>query len=381
VVYIVLKYGKQKKVFSSNVKCKNGTYNVSTQEIAGEPLETTKLQGLIFKCKQLIVEFEVTERTIDLELIKASALGLVSASIPNIQELFNEHLLKRSDDYKVGDIRLGTFKKERTWHRHIKDYFANKYGVKAPLNRIVPADAETFINWLKVNRHLCHNSALHVGGHVKRVLNYSMENEWTTVNKFMNFKKKAEKKIVESLTESEIEKLEKINLLDERLKRAKDVFLFMIYTGLSYTDCYNLREKHINQLATGEYFIFKERDKTKIDTTVYLIKKARAIMTKYENDPYCNNYGFLVPVLSNQKINIQLKAIQQIAGISRNITCHLARKTFATIMYNASIEERALTEMMGHTNSATTKKYYINVDPKTTVESMKKAAGNSSFGT
>lgn len=380
VIYIVLKHGKRKKMFSSNIKCRSETYNSSTHEIDGEPLLTTKLQGLIFKCKQLITEFEITERTIDLELIKAAALGLVSATIPNIQGTFDKFYLQRIDEYNIGDLALGTLKKERTWHRHIKDYFAEKYGIYAPINRIVKHDAKTFVIWLKANRDYCHNSTQATVAHVKRVLNFAIENQWIVYNPFMNFRKKMEFKKLEYLSESEIEKLEKLNLLDERLRRVNDVFLFMIYTGLAYIDCQKLRKGNIYELKTGELYILKDRVKTQVTQTVYLSKKALQILAKYEDDPYCNKYGFLVPILSNQKINANLKAIGAIAGITKKLTCHLARKTFATVLYNAGADERTMREIMGHSSLKTTLKHYASIYHKTSVESMKKVVQNSSFG-
>lgn len=380
VIYITLKYGKRKKSFSSNIKCQPDTYNATTQEITGEPLLTTKLQGLIFKCKQLITEFEITERTIDLELIKAAALGLVSATIPNIQETFDRFYLQRVDEYNTQAIVLGTLKKERTWHKHIKAYLAEKYGIQAPINRVVPHDAKAFVIWLKANRDYSHNSAQMTVAHLKRVLNFAIENQWIVYNPFMNFRKKMEFKKLESLSESEIEKLEKLNLLDERLRRVNDVFLFMIYTGLAYIDCQKLRKGNIYELKTGELYILKDRVKTQVTQTLYLSNKALQILAKYENDPYCNKYGFLVPILSNQKINTNLKAIGAIAGITKKLTCHLARKTFATVMYNSGADERTMREIMGHSSLRTTLKHYVSIHHKTSVESMKKAVQNSSFG-
>jgi integrase len=380
IIYITLRYGKQRKAFSSNIKCKHEAYNSDTHEIDGELLLTTKLQGLIFKCKQLFIEFELTERSIDLELIKSAALGLASASIPNIQDTFDKFYLQRIDEYNTQEITLGTLKKERTWHRHIKNYFAEKYGIHAPINRIVPHDARAFVIWLKANRDYAHNSAQMTVAHLKRVLNFAIENEWLMRNPFMNFRKKMEFKKLESLSESEIEKLEKLNLLDERLRRVNDVFLFMIYTGLAYIDCQKLRKGNIYELKTGELYILKDRVKTQVTQTIYLSKKALQILAKYENDPYCNQYGFLVPILSNQKINTNLKAIGAIAGITKKLTCHLARKTFATVMYNAGTDEKTMREIMGHSSLQTTLKHYASIHHKTSVESMKKAVQNSSFG-
>jgi integrase/recombinase XerD len=381
VIYIVLKHGKRKKIFSSNIKFQPKTYNSSTHEIDGEPLLTTELQGLIFKCKQYISEFKVTGRDMDLELIKGAALGLVSATIPTVQELFDRFYNQRIDEYNTHDLALGTLKKERTWHRHIKGYFSEKYGIHAPISRIVPHDAKAFVIWLKGKRGYSHNSAQMAVAHIKRVLNFAIENRWIIYNPFMNFRKKMELKKLEYLSESEIEKLEKLNLLDERLRRINDVFLFMIYTGLAYIDCQSLRKNNLYDFGNSELYIVKERGKTQVVQTIYLTKKALKILIKYEDDPYCNKYGFLVPILSNQKINTNLKAIGAIAGITKKLTCHLARKTFATVMYNAGADEKTMREIMGHTTINTTLKHYATIHHKTTVESMKKAVQNTSFGT
>jgi site-specific recombinase XerD len=59
--------------------------------------------------------------------------------------------------------------------------------------------------------------------------------------------------------------------------------------------------------------------------------------------------GFMLPVLSNQKMNAYLKEIADIAGITKNLTTHAARHTFATtvtLANNVSIEN--VSKMLGH---------------------------------
>jgi integrase len=213
------------------------------------------------------------------------------------------------------------------------------------------------------------------------VLNFAIENEWLMRNPFINFRRKFADKKIEYLTVTEIGKLETLNLLDERLRRVNDVFLFMCYTGLAFCDLQTLRKHHIYELATGELYIFKEREKTKKTQTLYLNKKALAILAKYEDDAYCNNYGFLVPILSNQKINTNLKAIQAIAGIEKRITCHLARKTFATVIYESGADEKTMRAIMGHSTITQTLKHYAKVSQKSVVKGLKNAMGKSNFGT
>ena len=67
---------------------------------------------------------------------------------------------------------------------------------------------------------------------------------------------------------------------------------------------------------------------------------------------------FLLPVISNQKLNSYLKEIGDLYGISKNITFHLARHTFATTMTLAKgVPIETVSKMLGHTNIQTTQIY------------------------
>jgi site-specific recombinase XerD len=284
-------------------------------------------------------------------------------------------------EVETGGVSRNTLKKISTWHNRMKSFITIKYGTGASVQCIVPNDSKTFVLYLKSKFGYAQNSTQMAVGHFKRVLNFAIENEWLMRNPFMNFRKKFENKKIEYLNEKEIKILENLNLLDERLRRVNDVFLFMCYTGLAFVDLQTLRKNHIYELATGELYIFKERQKTKTTQTLYLNKKALSILAKYEDDSYCNNYGFLVPILSNQKINTNLKAIQAIAGIEKRITCHLARKTFATVIYESGADERTMLAVMGHSTITQTLKHYAKISQKSVVGSLKDAMRKTNFGT
>ena len=66
----------------------------------------------------------------------------------------------------------------------------------------------------------------------------------------------------------------------------------------------------------------------------------------------------MLPVLSNQKMNAYLKEIADIAGITKNLTTHAARHTFATtvtLANNVSIEN--VSKMLGHKTIRMTQHY------------------------
>lgn len=66
----------------------------------------------------------------------------------------------------------------------------------------------------------------------------------------------------------------------------------------------------------------------------------------------------ILPVLSNQKMNAYLKEIGDVCGITKNLTFHLARHTFATtVTLSKGIPIETVSKMLGHTNIQTTQIY------------------------
>ncbi|HEY8958674.1 site-specific integrase, partial [Chitinophaga sp.] len=78
-----------------------------------------------------------------------------------------------------------------------------------------------------------------------------------------------------------------------------------------------------------------------------------------------DKHGYLLPVLSNQKVNAYLKEIADICGVEKNLTFHLARHTFATtVTLSNGVPIETVSKMLGHTNLKTTQIYAKVVDTK-----------------
>lgn len=89
----------------------------------------------------------------------------------------------------------------------------------------------------------------------------------------------------------------------------------------------------------------------------------RTLFEKYFSTE--DNKGRLLPVLSNQKMNDNLKVIQELARISKNLTTHLARHTFATtVTLGHGVPIETVSRMLGHTKLATTQIYAKVLDGK-----------------
>ena len=106
------------------------------------------------------------------------------------------------------------------------------------------------------------------------------------------------------LTQQEIDTIENKEIKIERLRVVRDIFLFMCYTGLSYAD-----------------------------------------------HPECSVKNTLLPIRSNQKLNSYLTEIGDICEIKKNLTCHIARHTFATtITLTNGVPIETVSKMLGHKN-------------------------------
>ena len=72
-----------------------------------------------------------------------------------------------------------------------------------------------------------------------------------------------------------------------------------------------------------------------------------------------------MPVLSNQKMNSYLKEIADQCGITKKMTMHTARHTFATtVTLTNGVPIETVSKMLGHRNLKTTQHYAKILDKK-----------------
>lgn len=82
----------------------------------------------------------------------------------------------------------------------------------------------------------------------------------------------------------------------------------------------------------------------------------------------------LLPVLSNQKMNLYLGELSALCGIRKKVTMHIARHTFATtVTLNNGVPIETVSRILGHSNLKTTQHYAKLLDSKVSCD-MKKIA-------
>jgi len=154
-------------------------------------------------------------------------------------------------------------------------------------------------------------------------------------NPYGNYKVKRGEGNRDFLTMKELRKIEQKRFSVQRLELVKDMFVFACYTGLSYSDIYKLSFQHFQIGNDGENWIIIDRTKNNSRCRIPLLPSAKQIIQKYSNHPVSCQRETVLPIHSNQKMNAYLKEIADLCGISKNLSMHVARHTFATTVNNS----------------------------------------------
>ena len=160
---------------------------------------------------------------------------------------------------------------------------------------------------------------------------------------------------VEYLTEDEIAAIESLHPMEgTQMAMARDLFVFQMYTGLSYSDAQAFDISEYRKEAGGgtaghsRWVHVGQRIKTGVSYVSVLLPQAVDVLERY---------GMQAPKINNIQYNASLKVIQQALGIRTKLHSHLARHTFATRALRLGAKIENVSRMLGHTNITQTQRY------------------------
>jgi|688.fasta_scaffold42073_8 integrase/recombinase XerD len=248
----------------------------------------------------------------------------------------------------------------------IKLEFNNNDIQLSNLKRPFLDDLELF---LRTNRGMKPISSNKVIQGLKSVVMYALEREWIERDPFVGHSFKRVETVIKFLTNEQIIKLENTIITQPRLELVKQLFLFSIYTGLHYADAMSLTNSNLVNGVDSNPWIDYIRGKTGKRIQIPLLNKAQALLVKFRS--YGLKEDFLIPRITNQKLNSYLKEIADIIGIEVSLTHKIARKTFGSILLFNNVPIKVVSELMGHSNSIITEKHYAKLDTRKLGEAMK----------
>ena len=279
------------------------------------------LLGYYTELQEIFKRFEVAEITPSPAEVKEAfnnrhgqneKTELASADTSNVPSNFYEAF----DDFvrvcgRQNDWTHSTFEKFAAVKNHLKNFRS-----ELSFDFFDEEGLTEYVQYLRDVREMRNSTIGKQLSFLKWFLRWSFKQGMHSNNAYDTFKPKlkdTQKKII-FLTWEELNKLRefKIPPTKQALERVRDVFLFQCFTGLRYSDVFNLRRSDIK----GDH-IEVTTVKTSDSLIIELNDHSRAILEKYKEVEFENDKA--LPVITNQKMNDYLKELAELAEINEPV--------------------------------------------------------------
>lgn len=386
-----------KKIDDFNPRCKGNNWisaNVSEAKVWNEKLRLMLVEAYETYNK-LENKGEVSANQVIKELNKETiSPSFIKFAKERTQMLFDQGGIRTWKKYNSFLNKLEAFRKKR----RIKDITVDD------LTPDFLTKFDNFLHKLENEREegkLLHPNTIQV--HFKTfqaLVNRAIEIGIMDVSKnpFLSFKYKGTKTVKEKLETDEIERIINLELEENSLLwHCRNYFLFSFYcAGISAADLIQLRWNNVKNDR-----LHYQMGKNHKERNMILVPQAINILKEYhKEDSKITDYIF--PLLSNEAayseynsqadkarmkpelkkkmlsnisaknalINKYLKKIAEKADISKPLSMHISRHSFAHLAQNTGVESFAIKDILGHSNLATTEKYMGKFDNSRTDKTL-----------
>lgn len=316
---------------------------------------------------------------------------MVNAALGNSNEEKDAVLKPKSLDALLDEfLKKGT--REKNWDEQCREKYVQAFNHFTAANPKIKVDTididamyrlrQWYVDEEYVNRTINKQFIM-----LKAILKFINEQDNIKIpDNVLNFETnfKVVKRVVTFMHYDELQKFEnfKFKRCTERLSKVRDLWCFMAYTSLRYSDLVRLKPIHIIDGKRIEIFAEKTDEHLSIPLTEGALKIIKRRGGSYGDE------GFLFDVPSNVKMNKSIKDAAQEAGLTRKIVntyfigtkrheeikrfcdiigCHDARRTFVSCSLAMGIPPQVVMKCTGHTGYATMKPY---IDTATETQSI-----------
>ncbi len=319
----------------------------------------SRIEANIYEIKgQLLIDrYEITSK-----LVRDVYLGRDKIQY-GVVEFIERFIEKKSKVETLSKSYKGKFKNIR---RLVKLFIAEEYRTKdMMLSRVNYAFITSFDDFLhnqksvQFHRPYSPTTIYKLHNFLRTVLIQAFKEGLIKKQPYVDYRLKKVRTEIKYLTSQELDHLEKLDLMGNgSLEKARDVFLFSVYTGLRFRDAQFLTTDHLDKTSSNSDFIITKQEKTNDIVEIPILKPTQRIIDKYENHIDRIRYKRLIPKISNAKVNFYLKVIGELARIKLKLTHHVARHTCATtVLLENNVPMEQVSKWLGHADISSTKVY------------------------
>lgn len=344
--------------FGCKIKVDPKLWNATSQRCTGKSRVATSTNREIDRLMLLIQRRynELLETSDDITAIQIrDAFQGIAEKQVTLLGLFREH----NEEYtqRIGVNRsVSTVYLYKHTYRFVADFLEKKYKVSdIPFKALDEHFMEAFELYLRIDLNFQPGTSI---GHVQRlkhIAQIAVNRCIVSFSPFKDFSPVKPKQKQMYLTREELDRLMNTTFDTPNRNFTRDMFLFSVFTGICYCDMRNLTEKNVTRDSDGNLWIETRRQKTGTPENVRLLDIAVRIIEKYRG---MDSGGKLFPMLTKESMNIHLKKMAVQCGITRNLSFHMARHSFASqICLSQGVPIETVSKAMGHKNISTTQRY------------------------
>jgi len=206
-----------------------------------------------------------------------------------------------------------------------------------------------------INMHLCWLSLL---------MYRAVSQETIRFNPFEEVKYEVVERKPRFLSKGDVAKLLAFPLQEEEAELSRRMFLFSVFTGLSFADLQSLLASQIETNNEGKRYIRKARQKTEVESLIALHPMEELIFSLYTKENSKEDYKIFPDTMSKGKLLTHLKAVGLACGIHTPLGYHIGRHSFGTLALEAGIPIESIAKMMEHSSIASMQIYAQITDQK-----------------
>jgi len=367
-IYLRITVNSQRSELSIKRKVNIDKWNSSSNRVRGFSKEAQEINQYIDlitnKVLKIHQRFIDEDKYFNAQNIRDAYIGK-NENVKMLLEIFQEH--NDQVEKLIGkEFAPGTALRYRTAKSHVEEFIKFQYKASdIPVREVDHKFISGYEYYLKTERNCAHNTAIKYITNFKKVIRIAYANGWISKDPFFNWKARLKTVEREFLSEEEIQEMLKKEFHIPRLEQVRDIFIFSCFTGLAYADVKKLKKDNIVIGIDGNKWINTKRTKTNTISNIPLLSASLNVIEKYSGHKEIMYSDKLLPVLSNQKMNAYLKEIADLCGITKNLTFHLARHTFATtVTLTNGVPIESVSKMLGHKSLKTTQHYAKILDRK-----------------
>lgn len=334
----------------------------SKHQIAKPPNEennniNSQLSLIKSKINKAFLLLQIKEQEFGVDDIYNQFIGKRIASERTLLDAFDYHVNRMQQLVGI-EVKQVSVEKYNQSLVHVKSFLKFKFNKRDYLLKDLKLSfLVEFEYYLKTEKKFSSNTVYKTIQRLRRVVRVSIGAEFLSKDPFILHKAKKPKKEVIYLNEAELKNLINYKFSQVRLQFVNDLFIFCCHTGLGFQEMKNLNSSHIIKSSDGNLCIDMLRQKTDKKIYIPLLPKAIDLLKKYGGGNIKNFKKF--PSISNQKFNSYLKEIADVLGLQKNLTHHIARKTFATtVLLSNGVPMEIVSELLGHSNMNITQAHY-----------------------